>query len=71
MEELRFVTGELERVHQEYLNRCKEIWTNNEVSLAEKMAKKEYVSFRNKEKMLQLIQSKLESALEDLSYYKR
>lgn len=69
MEELEYIENELERVHNEYLNKCKEIWTDLEAKEAEKRARKEYVKFRNREKLLQLAQNKIKSGIDDLNYY--
>lgn len=70
MEELQYIENELERVHMIYLNKCKELWTDLDVKEAEKQTKKEYVKFRNREKLLQLAKNKIESGIEDLKYYK-
>lgn len=70
MEELKFIHDEMEKIHLAYVVKAKEIWTNNEGLEAEKIAKKEYQRFRNKYKLLELAQSKIESGLGDLSYYK-
>ena len=71
MEELEFIKSELEKVHMDYIVKAKDIWTNNEPLEAEKMAKREYVKYRNKQKLLELAYSKIESGLEELEYYKR
>lgn len=71
MEELEFINKELERIHLDYVNKAKDIWTNEDALVAEKLVKREYVKYKNKQKLLELAFSKIESGLEELEYYKR
>lgn len=70
MEELEYIKEELERLHKDYINNMKDIWTNNEAEAAEKIAKKEFTKFKGKQKILELAFSQIESGLEYLKDYK-
>lgn len=70
MEELEYIKEELERLHRDYINKMKDIWTNNEAEEAEKLAKKEFTKFKGKQKILELAFSQIESGLEYLKNYK-
>ncbi|MGL5381153.1 hypothetical protein [Clostridium sp.] len=70
MEELKFIQEEMERIHLDYCNKAKEIWTNNDGVIAEGLAKREYTRYRNKYKLLELAYSKIESGIGELNYYK-
>ena len=70
MEELKYIKEELERLHRDYINKMKDIWTNNEAEEAEKLAKKEFTKFKGKQKILELAFSQIESGLEYLKDYK-
>lgn len=70
MEELEYIREELERLHKNYIDSMKDIWTNNEAELAEKIAKKEFTKFKGKQKILELAFSQIESGLEYLKDYK-
>lgn len=70
MEELEYIKEELERLHKNYIDSMKDIWTNNEAEEAEKIAKKEFTKFKGKQKVLELAFSQIESGLEYLKDYK-
>lgn len=70
MEELEYIKEELERLHKNYIDNMKDIWTNNEAESAEKIAKKEFTKFKGKQKVLELAFSQIESGLEYLKDYK-
>lgn len=70
MEELEYIKKELEKLHRDYINKMKDIWTNNEAEEAEKLAKKEFTKFKGKQKVLELAFSQIESGLEYLRDYK-
>lgn len=70
MEELNFIKLELEKIHLDYVEKAKEIWTNNEALEAEKIVKKEYMKYKSRQKLLELAYSKIESGLEELEYYR-
>lgn len=70
MEELNYISEELEKIHEEYINKMKDIWTNNEPKEAEKLAKKEFTKWKGKEKILDLAYSQIKSGLDYLNDYK-
>lgn len=70
MEELLYIEKELDKIHKEYVNKMKEIWTNNEPLQAEKLAKKEFAKWKGKEKILDLAYNQVKSGLDYLNDYK-
>lgn len=70
MEELLYIENELNKIHEEYVKKMKEIWTDNEPLQAEKLAKKEFTKWKGKEKVLDLAYNQIKSGLEYLKDYK-
>jgi len=70
MKELEFINNERVKLQQEYLKEAKNVWTEFEGEEAEKKYKSVYNRYRNKDKFLEVLQSRLESCLEDIEYYK-
>ena len=71
MEELEFVRDERSRLQNEYLKEAKNIWIAFEGEEAEKKYKSTYNKYKNKDKFLEVLQSRLESCLEDIEFYKK
>lgn len=71
MEELLYIKNELNKIHEEYIEKMKDIWTNNEPLQAEKLAKKEFTKWKGKEKVLELAYSQIKSGLDYLNDYKK
>lgn len=70
MEQLEYIKNERLRIQQEYLKHSKNIWIEFEGVEADKKHKKVYNDYKNKDYFLENVQSRLESALEDVEYYK-
>ena len=66
MQELDFIKNERVKLQQEYFKSVKNIWTEFEGEEADKKHKSIYNKYRNKDKFLEVLQSRMESALEDL-----
>ena len=71
MKELEFVKSERLRLQEKYLKEAKNIWVEFEGKEAEKKYKSVYNRYKNKEKFLEVLQSRLESCLEDIEFYKK
>ena len=71
MKELQFVKDERLRLQGEYLKEAKHIWMAFEGEEAEKKYKSTYNKYKNKDKFLEVLQSRLESCLEDIEFYKK
>ena len=70
MKELEFVKNERLKLQNAYLKEAKNIWTEFEGEEAEKKYKSVYNKYRNKDKFLEVLESRIESVLEDIEYYK-
>ena len=70
MEQLEYIKNERLRIQQEYLKHSKNIWIEFEGVEADKKHKKVYNDYKNKDYFLENVQSRLESALTDVEYYK-
>jgi hypothetical protein len=70
MQELDFIKNERVKLQQEYFKNAKNVWLEFEGEEADKKHKSIYNKYRNKDKFLEVLQSRIESALEDLEYYK-
>ena len=71
MQELEFVKSERARLQNQYLKEAKNSWIEFEVEEAEKKYKSVYNKYKNKDKFLEVLQSRLESCLEDIEFYKK
>ena len=70
MQDLDCIKNERVKLQQEYFKSVKNIWTEFEGEEADKKHKSIYNKYRNKDKFLEVLQSRMESALEDLEHYK-
>ena len=70
MEELEYIRSERVRLQEKYLKEAREVWMQFEGEEADKKYKKLHSEYRNKDYFLEGIQSKIESILEDINYYK-
>lgn len=58
------------QIQQEYFEIAQEIWNSDlEASKKDSKARKEYGSYRDKDRILERLQAMEESILEDLEYY--
>ena len=71
MKELEFIKNERSKLQEKYLKEAKNIWVEFEGKEAEKKYKSTYNKYKNKDKFLEVLQSRLESCLEDIEFYKR
>ena len=71
MQELEFVKSERARLQNQYLKEAKSIWVELEGEEAEKKYKSVYNKYKNKDKFLEVLESRLESCLEDIEFYKK
>ena len=71
MQELEFVKSERARLQNQYLKEAKNSWIEFEGEEAEKKYKSVYNKYKNKDKFLEVLQSRLESCLEDIEFYKK
>ena len=71
MQELEFVKSERARLQNQYLKEAKSIWVEFEGEEAEKKYKSVYNKYKNKDKFLEVLESRLESCLEDIEFYKK
>ena len=71
MQELEFVKSERVRLQNQYLKEAKNAWIEFEGEEAEKKYKLVYNKYKNKDKFLEVLQSRLESCLEDIEFYKK
>ena len=70
MQELDFIKNERVKLQQEYFKSVKNVWLEFEGEEADTKHKSIYNKYRNKDKFLEVLQSRIESALEDIEYYK-
>ena len=70
MQELEFVKNERLKLQNAYLKEAKNVWTEFEGEEADKKHKSIYNKYRNKDKFLEVLQSRAESLIEDIKYYK-
>ena len=60
------------QIQKQYLEAAQEIWNSNlEASKKDSKARKEYNTYRDKDRILERLQAMEESILEDLEYYYR
>ena len=71
MKELEFVKSERAKLQEAYLKEAKNIWIEFEGEQADKKYKSMNNKYKNKDKFLELIESRLESCLEDIEFYKK
>ena len=71
MKELEFVKSERAKLQEAYLKKAKNIWIEFEGEEAEKKYKLIYNKYKNKDKFLEVLESRLESCLEDVEFYKK
>ena len=71
MKELEFLKNERLRIQKEYLKEAKNIWVEFEGEEADKKYKSIHNKYKNKDKFLEMIESRLESCLEDIEFYKK
>ena len=71
MNGLEFVKGERLRLRERYLKEVKDIWVEFEGEEAYKKHKSINNKYRNRDKFLETIESRLESCLEDIEFYKK
>ena len=71
MQELEFIKKERVRLQEKYLKEAKNIWVEFEGEEAYKKYKSAHNKYKNKDKLLELIESRLESCLEDIEFYKK
>ena len=58
------------QIQQEYFEIAQEIWNSDlEASKKDSKARKEYSTYRDKDRILERLQAMEESVLEDLKYY--
>ena len=71
MKELEFIREERLKLQEKYLKEAKNIWIEFEGEEADKKYKSMSNKYKNKDKFLELIESRLESCLEDIEFYKK
>ena len=71
MEELEFIKNERLRLREKYLKEVKNIWAEFEGEEAYRKYKSVDNKYKNRDKLLELTESKLESCLEDIEFYKK
>ena len=71
MQELEFIKNERAKLQEKYLKEAKNIWIEFEGEEAEKKYKLIYNKHKNKDKFLEVLESRLESCLEDVEFYKK
>ena len=60
------------QIQKQYLEAAQEIWNSNlEASKKDSKVRKEYNTYRDKDRILERLQAMEESILEDLEYYYR
>lgn len=70
MDRLEQVQELRHKIQEEYLFKAQEIWNSDlEASKKDSKARKEYNLYRDKDRVLERIQSMEESIIEDLEYY--
>ena len=70
MKELDFIKNERAKLQQEYFKNVKNVWLEFEGEEADTKHKNIYNKYRNKDKFLEVLQSRAESLIEDVEYYK-
>ena len=70
MQELEYIKSERLRLQEKYLKEAREIWMQFEGEEADRKHKKLHSEYRNKDYFLEGIQSKIETVLSDIEYYK-
>ena len=70
MQELEYIKSERLRLQEKYLKEARNIWMQFEGEEADKKYKKLHSEYRNKDYFLEGIQSKIETVLSDIEYYK-
>ena len=72
MSRLEEILNLRKEAQQKYFEIAQEIWSSDlEASKKDSKARKEYNSYRDKDRMLERLQAMEESILEDLEYYYR
>ena len=71
MQELEFIKNERVKLQEKYLKEAKNIWIGFEGEEAEKKYRSLFNKYNNKDKFLEVLQSRLESCLEDIEFYKK
>ena len=71
MKELEFIKSERAKLQEKYLKEAKNIWIEFEGEEAEKKYRSTYNKYKNKDKFLEVLQSRLESCFEDIEFYKK
>ena len=71
MQELEFIKKERLRLQEKYLKEAKNVWVEFEGEEAERKYKSLYNKYKNKDKFLEAMESRLESCLEDIEFYKK
>ena len=69
MQELNFVKEERLKLQNIYFKDVKSIWTEFEGEEAEKKAKLVLNKYKNKDKFLEHLESRLEACIEDMEFY--
>ena len=70
MSRLEEILNLRKEAQQKYLETAQEIWNSDlEASKKDSKARKEYNSYRDKDRILERLQAMEESILEDLEYY--
>ena len=70
MQELEYIKSERLRLQEKYLKEAREVWMQFEGEEADRKHKKLHSEYRNKDYFLEGIQSRIESAIEDIKHYK-
>ena len=72
MNRLEEILNLRKKAQQKYLETAQEIWNSDlEASKKDSKVRKEYNSYRDKDRILERLQAMEESILEDLEYYYR
>ena len=70
MQELEYIKSERLRLQEKYLKEAREVWMQFDGIEADRKHKKLHSESRNKDYLLEGIQSKIEAVLSDIEYYK-
>ena len=71
MEELEFIKNERRKLREKYLNEVKSIWMEFEGEEGYKKYKSVDNKYKNRDKFLEMIESRLESCLQEIKFYKK
>ena len=71
MKELEFIKNERLKLQDKYLKEARNIWIEFEGEEADRKYKSIYNKYKNKDKFLEVLESRLESCLEDIEFYKK